>query len=84
MVFPPVPSEALIKWEMRTKILPPFWKSVLMSTKGRRDSEKQKGYSVESTEVMTWRRYMDEVKKWDDSRLPLVGGYMRGMVAATV
>jgi hypothetical protein len=43
-----------------------------------------KRYSVESTEVMTWQRYMDEVKKWDDSRLPLVGGYMREMVAATV
>jgi hypothetical protein len=36
---------------MRIKILSPFWKSVLMSTKGKRDSEKQKG-SVESTEVM--------------------------------
>ena len=35
-----------------------------------------KRYSVESTEVMKWQRYMDEVKKWDDSRLPLVGGCM--------
>jgi hypothetical protein len=26
---------------------------------------------------------MDEVKKWDDSRLPLVGGYMEEIVAAT-
>jgi hypothetical protein len=43
-----------------------------------------KRYSVESTEVMEWQRYMDEVKKWDDSRLPLVGGYMREIVAATV
>jgi hypothetical protein len=43
-----------------------------------------KRYSVESTEVMKWQRYMDEVKKWDDSRLPLVGGYMRETVAATV
>jgi hypothetical protein len=43
-----------------------------------------KRYSVESTEVMMWQRYMDEVKKWDDSRLPLVGGYMRETVAATV
>jgi hypothetical protein len=69
---------------MRIKILSPFWKSVLMSTKGGRDSQKQKRYSVESTEVMKWQRYMDEVKKWDDSRLPLVGGYMRETVAATV
>jgi hypothetical protein len=40
--------------------------------------------SVESTEVRKWQRYMDEVKKWDDSRLPLVGGYMEEIVAATV
>ena len=32
--------------------------------------------SVESTEVRKWQRYMDEVKKWEDSRLPLVGGCM--------
>jgi hypothetical protein len=32
--------------------------------------------SVESTEVRRWQRYMDEVKKWEDSRLPLVGGCM--------
>ena len=43
-----------------------------------------KRYSVESTEVMKWQRYMDEVKKWDDSRLPLVGGYVREIVAVTV
>jgi len=43
-----------------------------------------KWYSVESTEVKKWQRYMDEVKKWDDSRLPLVGGYMRETVSATV
>jgi hypothetical protein len=34
-------------------------------------------YSVESTDVMGWQDYKDEVKKWDDSRLPLVGGRMR-------
>jgi hypothetical protein len=43
-----------------------------------------KRYSVESTEVMKWQRYIDEVKKWDDSRLPLVGGCMIEGVAATV
>jgi hypothetical protein len=43
-----------------------------------------KRYSVEATEVMKWQRYMNEVKKWDDSRLPLVGGYMRETVATTV
>jgi hypothetical protein len=26
--------------------------------------------------VMRRQRYIDEVKKWDDSRLPLVGGCM--------
>jgi hypothetical protein len=31
---------------------------------------------VESTVVKKWQRYIDEVKKWEDSRLPLVGGYM--------
>ena len=35
-----------------------------------------KGF-MESTEVRKWQRYMDEVKKWEDSRLPLVGGCMR-------
>jgi hypothetical protein len=40
--------------------------------------------SVESTEVRKWQRYMNEVKKWDDSRLPLVGGDIRETVAATV
>jgi hypothetical protein len=69
---------------MRIKILSPFWKSVLMSTKGGRDSEKRKRCFVESTEVKRWQRYMDEVKKWDDSRLPLAGGCMRKTVAATV
>ena len=69
---------------MRIKILSPFWKSVLMSTKGGRDSQKKKRCSVESTEVRKWQRYMNKVKKWDDSRLPLVGGYMRETVAATV
>jgi hypothetical protein len=45
-VFPPVPSEILIeKRRMRIKILSPFWKSVLMSTKGGRDSQKRKGAS---------------------------------------
>jgi hypothetical protein len=39
---------------------------------------------MEAIEVMKWQRYMDEVKKWDDSRLPLVGGYMREIVATTV
>jgi hypothetical protein len=41
-------------------------------------------YSVESTDVMGWQGYRDEVTKWDDSRLPLVGGGMRQGVAATV
>jgi hypothetical protein len=36
----------------------------------------EKGF-VESTEVRKWQRYMDEVKNWEDSILPLVGGYMR-------
>jgi hypothetical protein len=40
--------------------------------------------SVESTVVRMWQRYMDEVKKWKDSRLPLVGGCMIEGVAATV
>jgi hypothetical protein len=40
--------------------------------------------SVESTEVRKWQRCMDEIKKWDDSRLPLVGGDIRETVATTV
>jgi hypothetical protein len=39
---------------------------------------------VESTVVKMWQRYMNEVKKWEDSRLPLVGGCMIEGVAATV
>jgi hypothetical protein len=35
-----------------------------------------KGF-VKSTEVRKWQRYIDKVKKWEDSRLPLVGGCMR-------
>jgi hypothetical protein len=35
-----------------------------------------KGF-MESNEGRKWQRYMDEVKKWEDSRLPLVGGWMR-------
>jgi hypothetical protein len=31
----------------------------------------------ESSEVKRWQRYMDEVKTWEDSRLPLVGEYMK-------
>jgi hypothetical protein len=61
---------------MRIKILSPFWKIVLMSTKRGMRLPKEKG-SVESTEVRKWQRYMDEVKKWEDSRLPLAGGCMR-------
>jgi hypothetical protein len=36
----------------------------------------EKGF-MKSTEVRKWQRYMDEVKEWEDSRLPLVGGCMR-------
>jgi hypothetical protein len=32
---------------------------------------------MKSIEVRKWQRYMDEVKMWEDSRLPLVGGGMR-------
>jgi hypothetical protein len=39
---------------------------------------------VESTMVKRWQRYMNEIKKWEDSRLPLVGGCMVEGVAATV
>jgi hypothetical protein len=39
---------------------------------------------MESTEMRKWQRYMDEVKKWEDSRLPLAGGCMRETMAATV
>jgi hypothetical protein len=34
-----------------------------------------KGF-MKSTKVRKWQRYMDEVNKWEDSRLPLVGGCM--------
>jgi hypothetical protein len=60
---------------MRIKILSPFWKKcVVVDKRGTRLPE-AKGF-IESTEVRKWQRYMDEVKKWEDSRLPLVGGCM--------
>jgi hypothetical protein len=58
-------------------------KCVDVDKRGTRLPE-EKRCSVESTEVRRWQRYMDEVKKWDDSRLPLAGGCMRKTVAATV
>jgi hypothetical protein len=39
---------------------------------------------MESTEVKRWQRYMDEVKKWEDSRRPLAGECVKQIVAATV
>jgi hypothetical protein len=42
-----------------------------------------KGF-MESTVVRKWQRYMDEVKKWEDSRLPLAGECVIQTVAATV
>jgi hypothetical protein len=42
-----------------------------------------KGFT-ESTMVRKWQRYMDEVKKWEDSRLPLAGECVRQTVATTV
>ena len=38
---------------------------------------------VRSIEVRKWQRYMDEVKMWEDSRLPLVGVCVREKVATT-
>jgi hypothetical protein len=42
-----------------------------------------KGFT-ESTMVRKWQRYMDEVKKWEDSRLPLAGECVRQIVVATL
>jgi hypothetical protein len=39
---------------------------------------------MESTEVKRWQRYMDEVKRWEDSRMPLAGECMKQIVAATM
>ena len=67
---------SLIKWRMRIKILLPFWKNgVDVNKRGMRLPE-AKGFR-KSTKVRKWQRYTDEVKKWEDSRLPLVGGCMR-------
>ena len=64
--FPLCRPRSLIEWEMRTKILSPFWKSMLMSTNKVTRLPEEKRYSMESTDVMRWQRYIDEVKKWDD------------------
>jgi hypothetical protein len=60
---------------MRIKILSPFWKKCAAVDKRGMRLLEAKGF-IESTEVRKWQRYMDEVKKWEDSRLPLVGGWM--------
>jgi hypothetical protein len=60
---------------MRIKILSPFWKKCAAVDKRGTQLPEAKGF-IESTEVRKWQRYMDEVKKWEDSRLPLVGGCM--------
>jgi hypothetical protein len=56
--------------------------TVLMSTKGRRDSKKPRASGNSLDEIRELRRYMDEVKMGGDSRLPLVGDICE--VAATV
>jgi hypothetical protein len=66
---------SLIKWRMRIKILSPFWKKCAAVDKRGMQLPEAKGF-VESTEVRKLQRYMDEVKKWEDSILPLVGGCM--------
>jgi hypothetical protein len=84
MVFPPVPSEILIKIENENQdTVALLEKCVDVDKRGTRLPE-AKRCSVESTEVRKWQRYMDDVKKWDDSRLPLAGGCMRKTVATTV
>ena len=71
--FPLCRPISLIEWKIRIKILSPFWKIVLMSTKKGTRLLEEKGF-VESTVVRKWQRYMDKFKKWEDSRLPVVGG----------
>jgi hypothetical protein len=61
---------------MRIKILSPFWKNCVDVDKRGTRLPEAKDF-VESIEVRKWQRYMDEVKKWEDSRLPWVGGCMR-------
>jgi hypothetical protein len=52
---------------------------------GKRETRlREAKVSMESTEMRKWQRYMDKVKKWEDSRLPLAGGCMRESMAATV
>jgi hypothetical protein len=60
---------------MRIKILSPFWKKCSAIVKRGMRLPEAKGF-IESTEVRKWQRCIDEVKKWKDSRLPLVGGCM--------
>jgi hypothetical protein len=81
--FPLCRPRSLIKWEMRIKILSPFLGKCVDVDKRRMRCPEAMSF-VESTVVKMWQRYMNEVKKWEDSRLPLVGGYMIEGVAATV
>ena len=82
--FPLCHPRSLIKIENENQdIVALLEKCVDVDKRGTRLPE-AKRYFVESTEVKRWQRYMDEVKKWDDSRLPLAGGCMRKTVAATM
>jgi hypothetical protein len=68
---------------MRIKILSPFLEKCVDVDKKRTRLPEAKGF-VEPTVVKKWQRYIDEVKKWVDSRLPWVGGHMIEGMAATV
>ena len=67
---------SLIKWENENQDTVALLEKCADVDKKVTRLPEAKRYSVEATEVMGWQRYIDEVKKWDDSRLPLVGGCM--------
>jgi hypothetical protein len=75
-VFLPVSSE-ISHWmdNENQDIVPLLENCADVDKRGTRLPE-AKGFG-KSTEVRKWQRYMDEVKKWEDSRLPLVGECMR-------
>jgi hypothetical protein len=75
-VFLPVPSKISHWMDNEHQDTVPFLENCADVDKRGTRLPEAKGFG-KSTVVRKWQRYMDKVKKWEDSRLPLVGEWMR-------
>jgi hypothetical protein len=76
MVFHPLPSEISHGVENENQDIVTLPKNGADVDKRGAQLPEEKGF-MKSTEFRKWQSYMDKVKKWEDSRLPWVGGCMR-------